>query len=309
MFNNRICNNSNFSRVTINAYGTCLRFNDNLERIQKTYVAGKYSGGLILELFAGVPSSVDSLSPGYGFRIFVYNITDKIERIVRGVDVAPGFQTNLAVERIFYRKETIPYEDCFNDIDSYYKFNTTLVDEILKSSSVYQQSACLELYKRKMLQYKCNCEVIPTNTFVCINSSSETNMNCVENTNNYFYISNYTECLPLCPTECNTQEFKISTSFLTYPHLSNVKSLSENPIIKSKYENISNVTVNQLRESIVSVAIYYEDLSYTVISKEPKISLLDLISSIGGIMGIFLGISFLSLLEIVEFIILVIVRR
>ena len=129
-------------------------------------------------------------------------------------------------------------------------------------------------------------------------------MNCVENTNNYFYISNYTECLPLCPTECNTQEFRISTSFLAYPHLSKVKSLSENPIIKSKYENISNVTVNQLRESIVSVAIYYEDLSYTVISKEPKISLLDLISSIGGIMGIFLGISFLSFLEIVEFIIL-----
>ena len=50
--NNRICNKSDFSQVTINAYGTCLRFNDNLERIQKTYVAGKYSGGLILELFA-----------------------------------------------------------------------------------------------------------------------------------------------------------------------------------------------------------------------------------------------------------------
>ena len=79
----------------------------------------------------------------------MHNITDKIERIVRGVDAAP---TNLAVERIFYRPVTIPYEDCFNDIDSYYKFNTTLVDEILESSSVYQQSACLESCKRKMLQ-------------------------------------------------------------------------------------------------------------------------------------------------------------
>ena len=157
-----------------------------------------------------------------------------------------------------------------------------------------------------MLKYKCNCEVSISNPYVCINNNSHADMNCVLKTNENFYISNYTECLPLCPLECNTQEFKISTSFLNYPHLSKVNGLLNNPIIKSKYENISNVTVNQLRESILSVAIYYDDLSYTVISKEPAMSLLDLISAIGGIMGIFLGISFLSFLEIIEFIILII---
>jgi hypothetical protein len=300
LFNNIICNKSDFTGIAMNSYGTCLRFNDDLINIKKTYVAGKYSGGLILQLFAGVPDNFSSLSQGYGFHIFVHNITDKIVRIIKGVDVAPGFQTNLVIERIFYKKETIPYDDCFNDIDSYYKFNTSFVDELLKTSSVYQQSECLELCKHKMLQFKCNCEVSIKNSYICINNDSQADMNCVYKTNNYFYISNYTECLPLCPLECDTQEFKISTSFLNYPHLSKVNGLLNNPIIKNKYENISNVTVNQLRESVVSVAIYYDDLSYTVISKEPKMNLLDLISAIGGIMGIFLGISFLSFLEIIE---------
>jgi hypothetical protein len=220
--------------------------------------------------------------------------------------MATGFQTNLVIKRIFYKKETIPYENCFNDIETYYKFNTSFVNELLKSSSVYQQSECLELCRYKMIQFKCNCEASFLNQYICINNNSQADMNCVYKTNEYFYISNYTECLPSCPLECDTQEFKISTSFLNYPHLSKVNGLLNNPIIKSKYENISNITVNQLRESVVSVAIYYDDLSYTVISKKPAMILLDLISAIGGIMGIFLGISFLSFLEIIEFIILII---
>jgi hypothetical protein len=306
-FNNLICNKSDFSVVKTNSYGTCLRFNDNLEKIKRTYLAGKYSGGLIVQLFSGVPLDIKrSLSEGYGFHIFVHNITDKIVRIEKGVDVAPGFQTNLAIERIFYKKKTLPYEDCFIDIDSYSKFNTSYVDEILKSSSVYQQSECLELCKHEMLQFKCNCKTFSNNSYNCINNNTQADMDCVYKTNNYFYISNYTACLPLCPLECDTQEFKISTSFLNFPHLSKVKGLLDNPIVKSKYENISNVTVNQLRESVVSVAIYYDDLSYTVVSKEPKMNLLDLISAIGGIMGIFLGISFLSFLEIVEIIYVII---
>ena len=202
----------------------------------------------------------------------------------------------------YFTKKKQYHDDCFNDIDSYYKFNTSFVDELLKTSSVYQQSECLELCKYKMLQFKCNCEVSIKNSYMCMNNNSQADMNCVYKTNGYFYIINYTECLPLCPLECNTQEFKISTSFLNYPHLSKVNGLLNNPIIKSNYENISSVTVNQLRESILSVAIYYDDLSYTVISKEPKMNLLDLISAIGGIMGIFLGISFLSFLEIIELI-------
>jgi len=303
LFNNNRCNLAHFKVINFTSYGNCLRFNDNPDDLQKTYLADKYAGSLLLELFSGIPKtkSNDYFSMGYGFRIIINNQTDRITRIVKGVDVAPGFQTNILVDRIFYFKETIPYENCFSDFDSYFSnFDSEIVKEILNKGKIYQQSYCFQKCYIKMLKTKCNCDSDPFNSFKCLNK--EVNMSCFDIIHKYFYISNYTECLPLCPLECNRQEFKLSTSLLNYPHLSEVESLLQNPIIKSKYENIYNVTVSQLRESVVSVAIYYEDLSYTVVSKEPKMNFLDLISNIGGIMGIFLGISFLSFLEIIEII-------
>lgn len=46
--------------------------------------------------------------------------------------------------------------------------------------------------------------------------------------------------------------------------------------------------------------VYYKDLKYTFISQQPKVELFDLISNIGGILGLFLGVSFLTCVEFFE---------
>jgi len=46
--------------------------------------------------------------------------------------------------------------------------------------------------------------------------------------------------------------------------------------------------------------IYYEDLKYTYISQEAKIEFIGLISNIGGSLSLFVGISFISFLELFE---------
>ena len=48
--------------------------------------------------------------------------------------------------------------------------------------------------------------------------------------------------------------------------------------------------------------IYYNELKYTLISEEPKTEIFNFISNIGGILGLFLGVSFLSIIEIFEII-------
>ncbi len=50
----------------------------------------------------------------------------------------------------------------------------------------------------------------------------------------------------------------------------------------------------------LSLIIYFEDLKYSLISQQPKIELFGLISNLGGILGLFIGFSFISLLEIIE---------
>ena len=81
----------------------------------------------------------------------------------------------------------------------------------------------------------------------------------------------------------------------------NGKTLLKNKVIISKYANFTeNLTYENVRKSAVGVFIYYSDLKYTLIKENKKMILVDLISSIGGTLGLFIGISFLSFLEIFE---------
>ena len=58
--------------------------------------------------------------------------------------------------------------------------------------------------------------------------------------------------------------------------------------------------INEIKESLLTVYIFFEDMEYTFISQHAKTELWDLISSIGGLFGLFLGFSFLSLMDIFQ---------
>ena len=55
-----------------------------------------------------------------------------------------------------------------------------------------------------------------------------------------------------------------------------------------------------LKGNEIKILVYYESLKYTLISQQPKTQLLNLIPNIGGALGLFIGISFLSFIEIIE---------
>ena len=60
------------------------------------------------------------------------------------------------------------------------------------------------------------------------------------------------------------------------------------------------MTYAKLKDSIVSFNIYYETLGYEKITEESTVSFSTLLSNIGAQIGLFLGISILSFLEIFE---------
>lgn len=86
------------------------------------------------------------------------------------------------------------------------------------------------------------------------------------------------ECTTNCPRECETTKFDVNIF---------AKQLPAN-----KAE----------RERIIRILAYFSDISYLEINQVPKTTESDLVSIIGGSMGFFLGLSFLSFIEIFEFI-------
>ncbi len=72
-------------------------------------------------------------------------------------------------------------------------------------------------------------------------------------------------------------------------------------MLKPKYEQF-NSSLSDVKQSIINLNVFYDRLSYTEITEKPSFPFVDLVSNVGGTFGLFIGISLLSLLEIVELI-------
>jgi len=81
-------------------------------------------------------------------------------------------------------------------------------------------------------------------------------------------------CEEQCPKECSTTKFDV---------------------LLNNLERRSNFN------GIVELKVFYLDLSYTEIKQTAKMSGYSLLNEIGGALGLFVGITFLSLFEFLEF--------
>ena len=97
---------------------------------------------------------------------------------------------------------------------------------------------------------------------------------------------NYTlikaDCLNKCPLECNQVEFPVTR--LNYKLESSWVDNYKDDI--SKKFDIRNQTKEQITSRMAYVQIYYDSLDTTEITQFAKMTMLDLISNIGGILGI-----------------------
>jgi len=67
--------------------------------------------------------------------------------------------------------------------------------------------------------------------------------------------------------------------------------------------NASTMSIDKFRQAYLGLDIFFPIKQYTEISETPKITFVDLVSSIGGALGVFLGLSVFSFIEISEIII------
>ena len=68
----------------------------------------------------------------------------------------------------------------------------------------------------------------------------------------------------------------------------------------SRFENSTNVNYETIKQNILSVNIYFDRLESTTIQEGKQTEFVDLVAGIGGTLGLFLGVSVLSLFEVVE---------
>ena len=109
---------------------------------------------------------------------------------------------------------------------------------------------------------------------------------CIEK---YFKDLSNNECVEkqtgYCPLECDSFSYDLNKDSIMVKSISNLFDFNTN-------DNVSR--------AFYALRVYYDDLKYTLIRQQPKIELFGLISNIGGTLGLFIGFSFISLLELFE---------
>lgn len=107
-------------------------------------------------------------------------------------------------------------------------------------------------------------------------------------------------CPKECPLECESVTYLTSISMSEYPSTNYAERLIKNTRIQNKFDNRSNVTVEELRNNMLAINVYYGKLNYKSYQESAKTQMVDLVSGIGGTIGLFLGVSFLSFIEIID---------
>jgi hypothetical protein len=113
-----------------------------------------------------------------------------------------------------------------------------------------------------------------------------------------------TKCLPECPLECNSSKFNFQLTGDTLIGDYFQASIKSKPNLYSDFI-VDNRTLDAetARQSIVKLFVYYESLSYALSEQSPQIDFVTLLASIGGNLGLFLGVSLFSLCEMITCII------
>ena len=105
-----------------------------------------------------------------------------------------------------------------------------------------------------------------------------------------------------CSEACSTVDFTITPSAVSAPTIQYVyiyKSAVENSGIPLPTD-WNDTWQTEIVNNYISVQVVCESTRVETYTEDPSISSVDLISNIGGNTGLWIGISFLSLMELVE---------
>jgi hypothetical protein len=304
-FNYLPCFVSDFTYYYDSTYGNCYTFNKgvddngNKNEIKKVSSAGLLYG-LVLEIFVGDPKVDTYLESSDGVIISVHNQTSIPFTQGDKMRAATGAETDLIISRNFISKLETPYGDCLKDTSKTSKFTSFYFDYLVKTVGVsYSQENCFALCLQKQIINACNC----SNTYLpsfndfkhfCVDQVIESP--CALDAVASFSKTNASEeCKKSCPYECDSVEYSMSTYRTYYPSDYYASVLSD--FLKLKGLNISSENVGR---AVARVNIYYKSMQYLSTQQIISATTEDLFSNIGGTLGLYIGISILSVVEVFE---------
>ena len=309
-FNINSCKSNDFIWSWDASYGNCYTFNSGFDSngnkmdLKESTIAGPYYG-LQLTFYVNIYEKLIGYSSSFGAVIRIGNSSYlTYYSFGDGILVSPGSVTNIGVDREFKSMLPKPYSSCEIDSSSpKYIRGLDLYNLIIESNYEYTQQLCFSQCYQKYIIKKYNCSSIwyPSVFDVTQCTLDFSNTLWYSNVDSFDITFINENCMSLCPLECEQILYKSSISFNQLNGYNFISSIKSNSNLSNDFIN-RTLDVATAEKSFVQLNIFYDSLSYTLTEESPQMDAVSLLGSIGGNLGLFLGVSFFSLSEIFEMI-------
>uniref|UniRef100_A0A673YW62 Acid-sensing ion channel 1 n=1 Tax=Salmo trutta TaxID=8032 RepID=A0A673YW62_SALTR len=281
-FQGEVCGPRNFSTI-FTRYGKCYTFNSGQDnRPLLVTMKGGMGNGLELMLdiqqdeYLPVWGETDETSFEAGIKVQIHTQDEPPFIDQLGFGVAPGFQTFVSCQEQRLTYLPPPWGDCKSTpMDSDF-FNT------------YSLTACRIDCETRYLVENCNCRMVhmPGDAPYC---TPEQYKECADPALDFLVERDNDYCV--CETPCNMTRFGKEMSFVKIPSKASAKYLAK------KY----NKTEQYIADNILVLDIFFEALNYETIEQTKAYEFAGLLGDIGGQMGLFIGASILTILELFDY--------
>ncbi|XP_019613553.1 PREDICTED: acid-sensing ion channel 1-like [Branchiostoma belcheri] len=278
-FKGQLCNSENFTH-SYSVYGNCYTFNgDRSSPLQQTMEGTGFpsSNGLQIILDVMDQFSTETVSTGghgeVGIRVLLHDQTEPPVMDSQAVALAPGNHAFMAVRQTRYRNHEPPWGKC-GELQLVHYDPYTLPACLLECRSRHVEQAC-----------QCTPYFLPGTATPC---EPQPIFQCVNQVLNQL-VAGELKCD--CPIPCTMTKYGASVTYAGYP----------NRLTKKSYNAAYNLTPDYIRENGVVLDIYYDTLNYQKISQLKAVDSGQLASNMGGMMGLFIGASVMTILEVAEY--------
>ncbi|XP_010186717.1 PREDICTED: LOW QUALITY PROTEIN: acid-sensing ion channel 1-like [Mesitornis unicolor] len=277
------CGPGDFSAV-FTRYGKCYTFNSGQDgKPRLITMKGGTGNGLEIMLdiqpdedFFLVWGETDETSFEAGIKVQIHSQDEPPLIDQLGFGVAPGFQTFVSCQeqRLIYLPP--PWGDCkamAGDSEFY---------------DTYSITACRIDCETRYLVENCNCRMVhmPGDAPYC---TPEQYKECADPALDFLVEKDNEYCV--CEMPCNVTRYGKELSMVKIPSKASAKYLAK------KY----NKSEQYIGENILVLDIFFEALNYETIEQKKAYEVAGLLGDIGGQMGLFIGASILTVLELFDY--------
>ncbi|GAB0191502.1 acid-sensing ion channel 4 [Grus japonensis] len=283
-FQGERCGPQHFTPV-YTRYGKCYTFNGDRRNPRVTRQGGMGNGLEIMldiqqEEYLPIWRETNETSFEAGIRVQIHSQDEPPYIHQLGFGVSPGFQTFVSCQeqRLTYLPQ--PWGNCRASVQG---------EQMLPGYDTYSIAACRLQCEKEAVVRSCHCRMVhmPGNESIC---SPNVYIECADHTLDAAVEDSQERCS--CPTPCNLTRYGKEISMVRIPNKGSARYLAR------KY----NKNETYIRENFLVLDIFFEALNYEAIEQKKAYDLAGLLGDIGGQMGLFIGASILTILEILDYV-------